>query len=286
MRWSQTPADTFLLTERLTGQAERRPAPSPLVTGNVRHAFSSTCIRSSRGLKEGEGWDRSPMDLSHIFDRDRRATVSAEQTWLTAGTLQSSLCTFYPPSFGRYFLLEQLNLPIAKLDERHPGLTPAVAESLHEAARVCLDRYHQSPASFSLHHSESAILVTPVEWEVADARCQAAHAYETKATEEGACACLLAAVEIAHGLVAVSQAEAKSGADYYIQQAGQPVVDLEECLRLEVSGIGIDGGNESAVEARLRQKLQQALSGRSNLPALAGVVGFKARLIKIRQVET
>lgn len=82
MRWSQTPADTFLLAERLIGLAERRPALSPLMTGNARHAFSSTYIRSSRGLKEerrvGQVADgpvpyfRSQLSAHSRSNRDKR----------------------------------------------------------------------------------------------------------------------------------------------------------------------------------------------------------------------
>jgi hypothetical protein len=175
----------------------------------------------------------------------------------------------------------QLILPIANLDQRHPGLTPAVADCFHEAARVCLDRHHVSPASFVLNH-EGDQLEAVIQWQVADQRCRAAHAYETKATEEGAYACALAAIEITERLVAVHQAESKTGADYYIGEPGRFAEDLEDCLRLEISGL--DRCNQSAVELRIRQKIQQVLAGKSNLPALAGVVGFQAQLIKIRRV--
>jgi len=50
--------------------------------------------------------------------------------------------------------------------------------------------------------------------------------------------------------------------------------DLEASYRLEVSGT--DEGNETTIFARLRQKLEQARKGSSNLPAIASVVGFAA----------
>lgn len=59
--------------------------------------------------------------------------------------------------------------------------------------------------------------------------------------------------------------------------------DLEGCLRLEVSGI--DKGLVSSVVQRLKAKLDQAASGASNLPAMAGVVGFQARLIMLKPVD-
>ncbi len=177
--------------------------------------------------------------------------------------------------------MAQLVLPISNLDERHPGLTPAVASCYHEAARVCLDRHHSSPVLVVVD-SEGNQTEALIQWNAADARCKAAHAYEMKATEEGAYACALAAVEVTQGLVAIHQAESKTGADYYMGTTEQPTEDLENSLRLEVSGI--DRCNQRAVAARLEQKILQARSGKSNLPALAGVVGFEAQLIKVAKV--
>jgi hypothetical protein len=175
----------------------------------------------------------------------------------------------------------QLVLPISNLDDRHPGLTPAVASCYHEAARICLDRHYSSPVSVVID-SEGNQTQVLIHWNAADARCKAAHAYEMKATEKGAYACALAAVEVTQGLVAIHQAESKTGADYYMGTFDQPMDDLENSLRFEVSGI--DRCNQRAVNTRLAMKILQARSGKSNLPALAGVVGFEAQLIKITKV--
>ena len=59
--------------------------------------------------------------------------------------------------------------------------------------------------------------------------------------------------------------------------------DLEGCLRLEISGTSsLDRGR---VNSRLQQKLKQLSVGRSNLPALAAVVGFGARIIVLAILE-
>ena len=70
-----------------------------------------------------------------------------------------------------------------------------------------------------------------------------------------------------------------TGADYYVAPGDTAPDDLEDWLRLEVSGV--DRGPESTIGQRLRAKLDQAAVGNSNLPALAGVVGFRARLIMV-----
>lgn len=168
------------------------------------------------------------------------------------------------------------------MEERHSGLTKAIAGSYTEAARVCLDRHHESPVDIDLATIASSAVVT-AEWEVTDSRTKSAWANEIDATEAGAYACALAAVELAEGLVAVHRAETRTGADYYIAPTGAAVEDLEDCLRFEVSGI--DKGSKATVQHRLKGKLRQAAAGDSNLPALAGVVGFGARLIMLAPLE-
>jgi hypothetical protein len=121
-----------------------------------------------------------------------------------------------------------------------------------------------------------------VEWEATDERTRNAHANEIDATEAGAYACVLAAVELVMQMVAVHRAETAKGADYYIAPAGSTAADLEAALRLEISGV--DKGSSAAVSQRLNVKIEQAAMGASNLPALAGVIGFRARLIMLQPV--
>lgn len=166
--------------------------------------------------------------------------------------------------------------------ERHPGLTQAIAACYVEAARVCLDRHHISPTEFTVQNGSETVR-TMVQWETTDERARSAWANNIDATEAGAYACALAAVELTGGLVAIRRAETGTGADYYIGPSDQPFDDLEGCLRLEVSGI--DRGTAAAVARRRQQKIEQAAAGNSNLPAMAGVVGFRAQLIQLKVVE-
>jgi hypothetical protein len=122
-----------------------------------------------------------------------------------------------------------------------------------------------------------------VKWTPADDRCRAAWANVNVTTEKAAYGCAVAACELAEGLFAVRRADTGTGADYYVGLPGQGIDDLEGCLRLEVSGV--DHGSELAVEQRLKDKLRQARDGRSNLPAMAGVVGFLVKLVVLEQVH-
>jgi hypothetical protein len=174
-----------------------------------------------------------------------------------------------------------IQLQLAQLGERHPGLTNALGESYAEAAAVCLSRHHQSPveAKAAFNQLEADCLLV---WEEPDSKTTRAYANEIDATEQGAYGVSLAAVESLVGLVAIRRAETMTGADYYVAPVGSDPDDLEDCLRLEVSGVS--SGGRAAVEGRLRAKLVQAAKGDSNLPALAAVVGFRERLIAIARL--
>lgn len=177
---------------------------------------------------------------------------------------------------------DNAKLMLESLHERHAGLTPALGGTMFEAASVCLSRHHESPAELevSCNRKTSTRLA---EFQKPDARMLNAWANEIDTTEHGAYGVSLAAVEVEEKLVAVKRAENLTGADWYVAPIGTQPDDLETCFRLEVSGI--DTGGRSAVEARLRQKLEQTRRGASNLPAIASVVGFKERTVAIQKVS-
>ncbi|MBF0343992.1 MAG: hypothetical protein HQL06_07155 [Nitrospirae bacterium] len=166
--------------------------------------------------------------------------------------------------------------------ERHSGLTKPIADSYTEAACVCLDRFHSSPQKIVIRN-ETDIKEAKAQWDTTDELTRGAWANEVDATEAGAYAFALAAVELTEGLYAVRRAETRTGADYYIAPYGKGIEDLEECLRLEVSGVA--AGGERDVKRRFKEKTEQATRGKSNLPAMAAVVGFKISLILLMNVK-
>ena len=172
-------------------------------------------------------------------------------------------------------------LPLANMAERHCGLTYALADAYLEAACVCLNRNHEPPQEFTLKNDNSESLAL-VDWQPPDERCQLAWANTDDATRDGAYACALAATELTLGLFAVKRAETLTGADYYIGSANCIAEDLEECLRLEVSGTHLE---TYEVNRRLRLKVDQAQEGKSSLPAIAVVVGFKVKLISMQSIK-
>jgi hypothetical protein len=173
-------------------------------------------------------------------------------------------------------------LPLEDMHLRHSGLTEAIARNNQEAATVCLSRHHTPPTMFRIENSganEQAV----VDWIPPNDHVRGAWNNRNDATEMGAYACVIAGIELSRGHVAVHRADTGTGADYYVAPPGTGKSDLERCYRLEVSGV--DKGNDRDIRQRLIQKVEQARKGDSNLPAIAGVIGFAARMIVIADVE-
>jgi hypothetical protein len=172
-------------------------------------------------------------------------------------------------------------LPITGLADRHIGLTSEMAACFSQAAQVCLSFHHTSPTELTLRAEDDEMQVM-VEWKPPDERVLRAWANQTDVTEYGAYACALAAVELMSGLIAVSRAETMTGADFYMMPIGKPPEDLKQWIRFEVSGTNLESRN---VQSRLREKVKQAIMGKSSLRAMAAVVGFKVRVILFQNVE-
>jgi hypothetical protein len=176
------------------------------------------------------------------------------------------------------------DIPFHDLAMRHPGLTPEIGECYTQAVRVCLDRHHTPPIDVRYDHLRNGSLAEAVaRWESTTNQERNAWANDIDTTEQGAYGFALAIVDLAEGMIAVRRAETGTGADYYIAAPGQAADDLENCLRLEVSGV--DRGDEQTIRQRLRQKVQQARDGNSSLPAIAAVVGFRERLVALARAD-
>lgn len=169
-------------------------------------------------------------------------------------------------------------LQFSDLAARHSGVSSGIGLGYEEAARVCLDRHHASPATLKIRDNVAESEAN-AEWAATDAALKNAWANEIDTTEAGAYGLALAAVELTRGLVAIRRAETRTGADYYIDVPGAQSDDLETAIRLEVSGTS--EGSASVIESRLKQKLEQTNKGESNLPAIATVVGFSQLRIVI-----
>lgn len=195
-------------------------------------------------------------------------------------------------------------LHYADLDKRHWAIPPETAAEWTQLVRVCLDRHHTPPgredakASFSslFNIAENGVARSArAEWTPPEARTKNAWTNRpNEATDRGACAIALAALEITRNLVAVTPGVKGSGADYrldhprddlfdYYISFGESPGDFETAYRVEISGVG--HGGESVLMARLKEKMRQLIDGKDNLPALAMVVGFEALKVFVTDVE-
>ncbi len=151
-------------------------------------------------------------------------------------------------------------LPIQRLSERHPGITEAISAYYHEGAAICFARHFVSP---------TVVEVTSV------------FQGENR----------VAAAESQLGLVAVGRSYKGSGADYMIKEAASLPTDreielydlYEDAFRFEISGV--DAGYPSTISARLDRKIQQTRYGNRSEPAIAGIVGFKLRVVRLAEVN-
>lgn len=173
-------------------------------------------------------------------------------------------------------------LLVEALHERHTGLTASLGGVFFEAACICFSRHHDSPIDVEVRRKDGNSMCE-FAFRTPNERERNAHANVIDATEQGAYGVSIAAVEETESLVVVRRAETLTGADWYVAPPGVPAEDLESCYRLEVSGT--DTGTLSNIEARLSQKARQTREGKSNLPAIASVVGFKQRIVAIRRVD-
>jgi hypothetical protein len=130
-----------------------------------------------------------------------------------------------------------------------------------------------------IHYDRSTFL-REVSWREPTGEARASWANPDDATRDGAYCVGLAAVEAELGYVGLARADRRTGADFYV---GAPGSDLEETLRLEISGVRT--GDLASVQGRLRDKAEQARRGRSDRPAMACVVGFAVRVVAVTWVE-
>ena len=162
------------------------------------------------------------------------------------------------------------------LHERHRGLTQAVCASYSEAAGVCLSRHHTPPIAVAVMKTGRQYSLS---WRGASGRENAAWANRDDATRDGAYSISIATIESEYSLFAVSRAETRTGADYYLSGEGE-TDNLDNSYRLEVSGT--DSGD---ISQRLKEKVKQTRAGESDRPAIACVVRFCDATVAIERVE-
>lgn len=176
----------------------------------------------------------------------------------------------------------QSRLPaIAELPARHPGITTSLAGVYAECAAICLSRHHEPPTELVLDADEQRVVECT--WVSPTDGMRRAHANNEDATRDAAYGVAIASIEVSLGLHAIARAETRTGADYYVGASTTAGLDLEDTLRLEVSGV--DAGGLQEIRRRLGEKLGQLARADADLPGVAAVVGFQAGHVMIRSLE-
>ena len=176
----------------------------------------------------------------------------------------------------------ETTIQLGELHASHPGLTEVTAGSFCEAACVCLDKFHKSPAQIKVD-IDGETSKHPLVWDAATQQVRNSQANDIDAARDGAYAVSLACAEKRLGLVAIARAEQGSGADWYVAAIGEgydewgaPDLDCPSVRRFEVTGT-----KQRSVQAGLNTKLSQLEDGASTIRGLAASVRFKDPIVKI-----
>lgn len=166
-------------------------------------------------------------------------------------------------------------LDLRNLDVGMPGITPALAQSMHEAAAVCLD--HNSHVPGALLTINGAIQRTDaLDWTPPNTQTINSWADMQEATEKGACGIAALLVRDLTSLTVVERARKKTGFDYWLGPKAVTTPLFQQKKRLEVSGILAAAGN--SVNQRLNIKVNQVNAVPSPLDALIVIVDFRTPL--------
>jgi hypothetical protein len=169
--------------------------------------------------------------------------------------------------------------PLETLFERHKGFYIRICQAYADAAAVCFSRHHVAPVDLRIVNRKE-MNSREIGWEKPDEQTLLSWANTDDATRDAAYSVSLSVIEAEFGLLALSRADTKTGADYYVGYAGD--TDLEDAFRLEVSGT--DKGDLSKIRSRLREKVGQLRKGNSSKPGIAVVIGFQEKCANIEKV--
>lgn len=166
------------------------------------------------------------------------------------------------------------------LHQRHPGLYQPLCEVYADAAVLCFREHHQPPVDILVERGPRTSRWTLAYPEPTHGALPSMNNEEDR-TRDGAYSVALSVVEGELGLLAVSRAESRTGADWYCAPLGTSSDDFEAASKLEVSGV--NRGDQGEIRRRLTEKVRQVVSRPPNLPAIACVVGFKERLVLLEE---
>ena len=162
-------------------------------------------------------------------------------------------------------------LDLASLDTGLPGLSPRWGGFLHEAGAVCLHKNGHATGVLLRIRGIVNIFV-PLTWRInVTPQVLASWEDEQELAEHAASGLAVVLILSVASRKVIRRAKKGSHVDYWLADASS-VYPFQDSARLEVSGIL--HGSDAVLDARVRQKVNQASSGPSPLPAYVVVVEF------------
>jgi hypothetical protein len=174
-------------------------------------------------------------------------------------------------------------LELTNIHTHHPGVPETVEGFYAVAAAVCLQRHRSPPGAIevTLRHTKESYLA---DWRPPSEEEKRSFGDKTDATCFGAYTVALAAAFAHMGLKAIGRSGSGTGSDWYLVPADAEIEEwyLEAAWRLEVSGS--DDLGTSRLHGRMKEKVEQARRGQSQLPAYAAVVSFASATVTFEMV--
>ena len=160
-----------------------------------------------------------------------------------------------------------------------PAITPSRGGVMGETAGLCLES-HSHPQGVLLQVQGGSGRSYALYWPIVTNQTHLT--YDMKeATEEGSVGVAILLIMSETGLRTVERSVIGTGVDYWLGTGSTP--PFEYAARLEISGIF--EGSESAIRARVKQKLNQTRrSVSSGLQAYVIVVEFSRPIAEVRKI--
>ena len=134
-----------------------------------------------------------------------------------------------------------------------PAITPAMGSALAEAGAICLESQNHTPgvslAVYGLHE-----MTYPLSWQPATEQARRSWNDPDSATEKGAEGIAILIAKKAIGYSVIRRSRKGIGFDYWIGEVSTE--GFKDKAGLEISGIR--RGDDRAVRARVKEKLQRA----------------------------
>lgn len=162
------------------------------------------------------------------------------------------------------------------------GVSSAYGSAAAEAAAYCLYRnHHHNPGSLLLTLKTSVI--TNLLWSEVGSELDSTWADLKEAVEYGAYAvAIVVSVQITKFRRVERCAQSGTGIDIWLTDSTDDRGIFQQSARLEVSGIF--NGSQSAIRARLNQKVEQTKSSdHTTLPAYVAIVEFGSPEIRMQK---